>query len=90
MPAIARHDDTNDEGGTIVSGATTVEVNGQLVAQVGNQIDPHAPYGLLHENATITNGSTTVIADGVPVAFVGSANSCGHEIQTGSTDVEVG
>lgn len=94
MPAIARHGDTNEEGGTIVSGASTVVVNGQLVAQVGNNIDPHAPWDPTahppHENATITSGSTSVVADGVAVAFVGSSNSCGHAIDTGSTDVIVG
>ena len=86
MPAIARHDDANDEGGTIVSGATTVFVNQRLVAQVGNQIEPHPS----HEIADITDGSSTVIADGVAVAFVGSGNSCGHVIKTGSEDVIVG
>ena len=94
MPAIARHGDTNEEGGAIVSGASTVVVNGQLVAQVGNLIEPHAPWDPTahppHENATITDGSATVIADGVAVAFVGSGNSCGHSIVAGSTDVIVG
>ena len=94
MAAIARHDDTNDEGGAIVSGASTVKVNGQLVAQVGNTIKPHAPWDPTahppHEAATITDGSSTVKADGEFVAFVGSGNSCGHSIQTGSEDVRVG
>lgn len=88
--ALARHDDKNEEGGTIVSGASTVVVNGRLVAQVGNHIEPHYPGGIPHETATITSGSLTVIADNVPVAFVGSANSCGHSIDTGSEDVIVG
>ena len=90
MPAIARHDDPNEEGGTIVSGASTVVVNGQLVAQVGNLVEPHYPGGIPHETATITDGSGTVKADGVLVAFVGSGNSCGHSIVSGSTDVIVG
>jgi uncharacterized Zn-binding protein involved in type VI secretion len=94
MAALARHGDTNEEGGAIVSGASTVVVNGQLVAQVGNLIEPHAPWDPTahppHENATITSGSSTVFADGIAVAFVGSANSCGHSIETGSDDVDVG
>jgi len=93
MPAIARHGDPNEEGGTIVSSATTVKVNGQLVGQVGNTMTSHAPYGPPHpphEAATITDGSTTVKADGVFVAFKGSGNSCGHSIVSGSTDVIVG
>jgi uncharacterized Zn-binding protein involved in type VI secretion len=94
MAALARHDDTNQEGGTIVSGASTVFVNQRLVAQVGNLIEPHAPWDPNshppHENATITSGSSSVFADGVAVAFVGSGNSCGHDIETGSEDVDVG
>jgi uncharacterized Zn-binding protein involved in type VI secretion len=93
MPAIARHGDPNEEGGTIISGASTVKVNGQLVGQVGNTMTSHAPYGPPHpphEAATITSGSTSVKADGAYVAFKGSANSCGHEIISGSTDVKVG
>ena len=94
MAALARHGDTNDEGGAIVSGASTVKVNGQLVAQVGNLIKPHAPWDPTahppHEAATITSGSTSVKADGAFVAFVGSSNSCGHAIKTGSDNVKVG
>ena len=93
MPAIARPGDPNEEGGTIISGATTVKVNGQLVGQVGNTMTSHAPYGPPHpphEAATITDGSTSVKADGVFVAFKGSGNSCGHSIIVGSTDVIVG
>lgn len=90
MPAIARHGDTNEEGGAIVSGATTVLVNGVLVGQVGNLVEPHYPGGITHETATVTSGSTSVFADGIAVAFVGSGNSCGHSIETGSTDVIVG
>jgi uncharacterized Zn-binding protein involved in type VI secretion len=93
MPAIARHDDINEEGGAVISGASTVFVNGRLVGQVGNTMTSHAPYGPPHpphDAATITDGSGTVIADGVAVAFVGSGNTCGHSIVVGSEDVIVG
>jgi uncharacterized Zn-binding protein involved in type VI secretion len=93
MPGIARNGDPNEEGGTVVSGASTVLVNGQLVGQIGNTMTSHAPYGPPHpphEAATITDGSATVIADGVAVAWVGSGNSCGHSLVSGSTDVIVG
>jgi uncharacterized Zn-binding protein involved in type VI secretion len=93
MPAIARHDDINEEGGAVISGASTVFVNGRLVGQVGNTMTSHAPYGPPHpphDAATITDGSSSVIADGIPVAFVGSGNSCGHSIVVGSEDVIAG
>ena len=93
MSALARDQDTNEEGGAIISSASTVKVNGQLVALVGDTITPHAPYGPPHpphESATITDGSGTVKADGKFVAWVNSGNTCGHSIQVGSPDVIVG
>jgi len=93
MPAIARNDDPNEEGGTIISGASTVFVNGSLVGLVGDTVTPHSPWRIPHpphDAATITDGSGTVFADGVLVAWVGSGNSCGHSIAAGSGDVEVG
>jgi len=93
MPAIARDQDSNEEGGAIVSSASTVMVNGQLVGLVGDTITAHAPWGdphPPHAAPTIVDGSGTVMADGKFVAWVGSGNTCGHSIVVGSTDVEVG
>lgn len=93
MTAIARDQDTNEEGGAIISSASTVKVNGKLVALIGDTITPHAPWGPPHpphEAATITDGSGTVKADGKFVAWVNSGNTCGHSIQVGSPDVKVG
>lgn len=93
MTAIARDTDTNEEGGAIISSASTVKVNGLLVALIGDTITPHAPYGIPHpphEAPTITDGSGTVKADGKFVAWVNSGNTCGHSIVVGSPDVIVG
>jgi uncharacterized Zn-binding protein involved in type VI secretion len=93
MPAIARDQDTNEEGGAIISSASTVMVNGKLVGLVGDTLTAHSPYGIPHpphSAATIVDGSGTVMADGKFVAWVGSGNTCGHSIIVGSTDVEVG
>ena len=93
MPGIARQNDVNEEGGQVIAGATTVLANGLLVGQIGNTMTSHAPYGdphPPHESATITNGSVTVIADGIAVAWQGSGNSCGHSVQSASSDVIVG
>lgn len=93
MSQIARHDDTNEEGGAIISGASTVYVNGKLVGLLGDTITSHSPFGdphPPHEAATITSSSGTVYADGILVAWVGSENSCGHSIVAGSEDVVVG
>lgn len=93
MPEIARADDPNEEGGQIISGATTVIVNQKLVGLVGDTMTEHAPYGPPHDPhvaPTITDGSTTVMADGKFVAWRGSGNDCGHSIVVGSEDVIVG
>lgn len=93
MNPIARADDTNEEGGQIISGATTVVVNNKLVGLIGDTMTEHSPYGPPHDPhvaATIIDGSGTVMADGKFVAWKGSGNSCGHSIVVGSEDVIVG
>jgi uncharacterized Zn-binding protein involved in type VI secretion len=93
MPSIARDQDTNEEGGAIISSASTVLVNGKPVALIGDTITAHAPYGdphPPHAAATITDGSSSVRADGKFVAWVSSSNTCGHSIVVGSNDVTVG
>lgn len=93
MPSIARDGDVNEEGGAIISGASTVFVNGILVGLVGDTITAHSPYGIPHPPhaaPNVTDGSGTVFADGILVAWVGSGNSCGHSIVVGSDNVVVG
>lgn len=92
MAGIGRKGDTNQEGGAIMRGASTVFANGVAVGLHVSQITPHAPWGKPHsphEAATTTSGSPTVFAEGVPVLKVGSGNSCGHSIVKGSPDVNV-
>ena len=74
--ALARHDDKNEEGGTIVSGASTVVVNGRLVAQVGNHIEPHYPGGIPQLLALPTKATGTLSAITVRLPLVIVAVSC--------------
>ena len=92
MAALSRKGDTNQTGGAIMRGSSTVFANGIPVGLHVSQITPHAPWGRPHpphDAATTTSGSPTVFADGVPVLRVGSGNSCGHSIVQGSPDVNV-
>lgn len=93
MAALSRQGDTNQEGGRIMKGASTVFANGIPVGLHVSQISPHAPWGRRshppHRAATTTSASPSVFADGEPVLRVGSGNSCGHSISTGSPDIEV-
>lgn len=92
MAGISRLGDTNQVGGAIMRGASTVFVNGIPVGLHVSQITPHAPWGRPHpphDAAVTTDGSPTVFCEGVPVLRIGSGNSCGHSIVQGSSDVNV-
>lgn len=92
MAGISRKGDTNQEGGAIMRGASTVFANGIPVGLHTSQITSHAPWGRPHpphEAATTTEGSPTVFCEGVPVLRIGSGNSCGHSIVQGSGDIFV-
>ena len=90
MAQLSRLGDTNEPGGAIMRGASTVFANGIGVGLHVSQITSHAPWGKPHpphDAATTTDGSPTVFAEGDPVLRVGSGNTCGHSIVQGSPDV---
>ena len=92
MAGLSRQGDTNQTGGAIMRGASTVFCNGKPVGLHVSQITSHAPWGRPHpphEAATTTDASPTVFAEGVAVLRVGSGNSCGHSIVEGSGDTFV-
>lgn len=96
MAKLSRVGDTDEPGGAIMRGASTVFCNGISVGLHVSQITPHAPWPKRrrnphppHKAATTTSGSPTVFAEGSPVLRVGSGNSCGHTIVQGSPDVFV-
>jgi uncharacterized Zn-binding protein involved in type VI secretion len=89
MPKLSRVTDTNEVGGQIVRGASTVIANGLPVGLHGSPITPHSRFRKQHLSASTTSGSPNVVAEGSPVLRVGSGNSCGHSISTGSPNIEV-
>jgi uncharacterized Zn-binding protein involved in type VI secretion len=92
MAALSRKGDTNQAGGAIIRGASTVFCNGIAVGLHVSRITPHKPFGKPHpphRAATTTAGSPTVFCEGSPVLRVGSGNSCGHSIIQGSNNVFV-
>jgi len=89
MPKLSRVGDTNQPGGAITRGASTVLCNGIKVGLHVSPITPHAPWGSPHDAAVTTDGSPTVFAENAPVLRVGSGNSCGHSIIQGSSNVFV-
>lgn len=93
MAKLSRVGDSNQEGGKILNGASTVFANGKKVGLHTSSISAHAPWSKKahppHKNAKTTSGSPTVFCEGKPVLKVGSGNTCGHSITTGSPDIEV-
>lgn len=90
MPAIARENDHDSGGGTIIDGISdSVFVNGKGVALIGATQSKHEP-GDNHNSSHITDGSSSVFINGKNVAWVGSNTACGHQIIEGSDNVFVG
>ncbi len=87
MPGLSRLGDTNEMGGAIKRGASTVYANGIPVGLHVSPITPHKPFSIPHKIAQTTTGSPTVFAEGSQVLRIGSGNSCGHNIVQGSGDV---
>lgn len=87
MAQLSRKGDTNQVGGAIIRGASTVFANGIPVGLHLSKITPHINFKEPHKNATTTEGSPTVYAEGSQVLRTGSGNSCGHSIIQGSPNV---
>ncbi len=87
MPRIALVGSSTAGGGAVLTGSSTVRIDGRSVALIGSTIAPHgkAPHG----NSRITSGSSTVFIGGIGVARVGDSTLCGHPVSGGSS-VECG
>lgn len=82
MPGAARKGDS--AGGTITTGSTTVFINGQPLAAIGDKVSGH---GLgAHSSPSLAEGSTNVFVAGVPASRQGDKATCGHPA-TGSGNV---
>jgi len=75
--------------GLIRTGRTSVHVNDTPIATERDLIAPHTPGGA-HTASVIIEYWPNVYAESRPVARKSDATSCGHAIQTGSSNVFVG
>ena len=67
--------DKTDHGGTVISGAPTSDVDGRLIARVGDQVTcPKKGHG---GTTVIASGDPTCMIDGAPVARHGDKTACG-------------
>jgi len=91
MGQLARKGDTNQTGGKIMRGASTVVCNGLPVGLHVSKMTPHSPKPNKspHNSAVTVDGSPNVICEGLPVLRTGSRDNCGHSIVIGSENVVV-
>lgn len=87
MPSAARIGDQC--GGVIVSGASSVVVNGSPLGHLGSKVSTHS-HGNHSHTPVIISGSSNVVVEGKPVARLGDKASCVHSITTGASSVTVG
>ncbi len=74
-------------GGSIISSrASSVFVNGRLVATRGSQVSPHSDHGA----PPIVTSSSRVYSGGIGIAREGDKAGCSHTISGGSGNVRVG
>lgn len=91
MPAVARVGVDTVNGGVITGpGAPSVLTNGSATSVLGDAVAPHAPFTPPHLTATIVTASGTVNAEGKGVVRQGDSASCGHTVDSGSSDTNAG
>jgi len=78
--------DKTDHGGVVVSSAAQTDINGKLVARIGDQVSCPKCKGVF----PIASGDPTIIIDGQPVARHGDKTACGATLIAGQTQVFVG
>lgn len=86
---LSRQGDKNQEGGSIIKGATTVYCNNKPVGVHLSEMSTHAPYGSPHSSSWTLEGSPNVYVENKPVLRVNTPTSCGHKIIEGSGNVFV-
>lgn len=88
MPGAARQG-SDSAGGTITSGSSSVYVNGQAVARIGDSVASHGDNE--HSGGvSLVQGSSSVFANGIGISRAGDNASCGHSVSPGSSNVIVG
>jgi uncharacterized Zn-binding protein involved in type VI secretion len=81
--------DLNLFGGPILTGDSSVLINGQAAAVTGSIVGPHKPFRGPHLNSK-AQGKSSVLVGGKPLVATGDEDDCGHSRVGGSPDVLVG
>lgn len=84
---IVRVGDVNSGGGAVISGSTSVRINGLPVALDGSPVTAHTDYKGLHTHAECRASQSDIKIEGKRIIFVGDVDTCGHVRQQGSPSV---
>ncbi len=87
MQNAARVSDLSSHGGIIISGASTVFINGCPAAVTGLSV---ATCATTHVAAPVASGSCQVFIQGCPAVRAGDVTGCGALIVSGSGNVFIG
>lgn len=94
MAAVCRVGDRNAAGGIILTGDSSVLVNGRAIAITDSRVSPHPTCGQKggapHCSARTQAQSSSVKVNGKSIVLVGDRDTCGHTRQAGSPDVTIG
>jgi uncharacterized Zn-binding protein involved in type VI secretion len=88
MSNVQRVGDSNTRGGRILSGESSVRVNGRPIAVPGKPVSWHGKRK--HARAKTAGGVGSVKAGGKPVIVRGNTDDCGDKRQGGSGNVRAG
>lgn len=86
--SIVRVGDLNSAGGRVISGSTTVKMNGRAIALDGSPVSCH-PNGGEHSHAHCKASLSTMRIEGKRIIVVGDIDSCGHARIEGSSNTGV-
>ena len=84
---IVRVGDINSGGGKVLSGETSVTLNGLPVAVDGSPVSCHTNNKGEHVHAHCVASENSITVKGKRIIFVGDKDSCGHVRVQGSPDV---
>ena len=93
--AAQRVGDTNQVGGVILNGDSSVLINGRAAAVAGSSVSPHPCCGQrgcppVHCSARTTALGISVLIGGKPLVATGDKDTCNHSRVMGSADVLIG
>lgn len=92
MASIQRVGDRNEAGGVILTGDSTVFLNGRQIAVQGAPVSPHppCPRPASHCSAKTQSSNSTIYVNGKQVILSNDIDTCGHKRSGGSPDVFIG